>query len=194
MSLFVENLRRVVGQTDFRSRSHQNDIGSFLAEGRQHVRAKTQIGNLRTSEGWHGLTGQRQHGGTVTVFDRDPPGLRGLVRVRGADDRQIWDGAQRGEVLHGLVRRPVFAEADAIVREHKNGRDVRQRRDADRRPVVIRENQERPAVGNQSAKQGHAVHGRGHRMFAHTEVEVASLRGIFLEVGRAVNFGVVRGR
>ncbi|MBV6465850.1 MAG: hypothetical protein PGMFKBFP_01136 [Anaerolineales bacterium] len=30
-------------------------------------------------------------------------------------------------------------------------------------------------------------------MFAHAEVEVASLRGLFLEVGQAVNAGVVRG-
>ena len=61
------------------------------------------------------------------------------------------DRAQRREMLDRLMRRPVFAEADRIMRHDIDDAQLHQRREADRRPAVIGEDQERAAIGNDAA-------------------------------------------
>jgi hypothetical protein len=43
----------------------------------------------------------------VTQPGHDPPGLDHLVGVGGPEDEEPWHGAQRGELLDGLVGRAV---------------------------------------------------------------------------------------
>ncbi len=54
--------------------------------------------------------------GPSGAFQRDPPGLDGLVGVGRADHPEVGDRAQRRVVLDRLVRRAVLAEADGVVR------------------------------------------------------------------------------
>ena len=72
--------------------------------------------------------------------------------------------------------RAVLAETDRIVGQHEDHPLAHQRREADRRPAVVGEDQERAAVGDHAAVQGHAVHGRGHGVLAHPEMDVAAAR------------------
>ena len=61
------------------------------------------------------------------------PGFDHLVGVGRAQRDQAGDGAQRGEMLDRLVRRPVFADADRVVREDVDDRDLHERAQPDRR-------------------------------------------------------------
>jgi hypothetical protein len=54
------------------------------------------------------LTGQDQRGGPGGALQGGPPRRRGLVGVGRADDHQVGDGAQAGDVLHRLMGRAVL--------------------------------------------------------------------------------------
>ena len=95
--------------------------------------------------------------------------------VARANDGEIRDRTQGGEVLDRLVRRAVFAEADRVVRKDKDRLDMRQGRKPDRRPHVIRKRLKRSAKRYHAAVQGHAVHRRAHRVFADAVMDIAVL-------------------
>ena len=69
------------------------------------------------------------------------PRLGDLVGVAGADHVQARHRPQRGELLDGLVGGPVLAEADRVVAEPVDHRQLHQRREADRRAGVVGEDQ-----------------------------------------------------
>ena len=100
----------------------------------------------------------------------------GLVRVAGAHDREVRDGAQRRELLDRLVGRAVLAERDGVVRPDEDARDVHQRGQADRGPHVVAEDQERAAERAGGAVQHDAVDDRAHRVLADAEVQHAAVR------------------
>ena len=78
------------------------------------------------------LAAQHQRRGPVAV-DGEPPRCRGLVGVRRAYDAQARHCPQGCELLDGLVRRAVLAEADRVVGEEVHDMGLRERREADRR-------------------------------------------------------------
>ena len=94
----------------------------------------------------------------------------------GRNTSRFGHRAQRREMLDRLMGRAVLAEPDRIVGQHEDHALAHQRREADRRPAVVGEDQERAAVGDHAAVQGHAVHGRGHGVLAHAEMDVAAAR------------------
>ena len=77
-------------------------------------------------------------------------------------------------MLDRLMCRAVLAEADRIVRHHVDDALLHQRGQPDRRTAVIREDEERAAVGNEQAVECQAVHRRGHAMLAHAVVDVVA--------------------
>ncbi|MNV26154.1 hypothetical protein D3C71_1172690 [compost metagenome] len=79
-------------------------------------------------------------------------------------------------MLHRLVGRAVFAQADRIVRVHVDrvGRD--QRAHAHAVAGVIAEHQEGGVERNEAAMQGQAVGDRGHAELAHAVVHVVGVR------------------
>jgi hypothetical protein len=80
------------------------------------------------------------------------------------------------------------------VREHKDRRDMRDRRDADGRLHVIREDQERAAIGDHPAVQVQAIQRGAHRMLAHAKTQVASCRVILLEIASFLELRIVGRR
>ena len=100
----------------------------------------------------------------------------GLGRVAGADDREVRDGAQGGQLLDRLVGRAVLAEGDGVVRPDEDRRDVHQRRESHRRAHVVAEDQERSAERPGRAVQHDAVDDRAHRVLADAEVQHAPVR------------------
>lgn len=92
----------------------------------------------------------------------------------------------------------VFADTDGVVGEHVDHTQFTQGRQAHGTAHVIGEHQEGAAIGDQAAVViGDAVEDGGHRVLAHTEVQVALLRaagligaGLSLDV-RVVGVGEV---
>ena len=77
-------------------------------------------------------------------------------------------------MLDRLMRRPVFAEPDRVVRHHMDDALAHQRGEPDRRPAIIGKHQEGARIGNDAAMQRHAVHGRRHAVLAHAVVNEAA--------------------
>ena len=65
-----------------------------------------------------------------------------FVGVAGPQGHEAGDGAQRGQVLDGLVRRTILAIAHGVVREHEDGRQLHQCGQPDGRARVIAEDEE----------------------------------------------------
>ena len=61
-----------------------------------------------------------RHRRRLAAPDRGAPGDPGLRRVAGPPDFHARDQPQRREMLDRLVRRPVLAEADRVVRQHED--------------------------------------------------------------------------
>ena len=70
------------------------------------------------------LPRERERDRAVLALERDLPGADRLVRVGGPDEPEVRDRAQRRVVLDRLVRRPVLAEPDRVVRPDADDRDA----------------------------------------------------------------------
>src|SRR5687768_18317631 len=71
----------------------------------------------------------------------------------------------------------ILTKTNRIVRKNINHLHFGQRREPDRRPHVIRESHERSAERNQASVQRNACQRRTHRVFAHAEMNDASIVG-----------------
>ena len=80
------------------------------------------------------------------------------------------------------MRRSVFTDGDAVVREDVDRREVAERREAERRAAVIGEHEERRAAGAEDAVRGDAVHDRAHAVLADAEADVAPRAMTRLEI------------
>ena len=81
----------------------------------------------------------RQHEcGWAIVRDGCLPRLDGFVGIGWANDLQVGNGAQRGEVLDRLMRRPVLANANRVVREHEQHLGLAERGQSHRRAACSR--------------------------------------------------------
>jgi hypothetical protein len=97
--------------------------------------------------------------GVARALERVAPGDRGLCEVARAPDAQVGYQPQAGDMLDRLVRRAVLAEADRVVRVHQRDGLAHQRCHAHRVARVVREHEEGPAVGTETAMQRDARSG-----------------------------------
>ena len=163
----------------------------------EHVAAEPQPvrwGVLRTVDHRDLLTRQHQRDGAVSGQDRHTPCFHRFGRVRRSDDDQVGDRPQCGELLDRLMRGTVLPEADRVVREDVDHRQVGQRSEADRRPHVIRKNEERRADRPDAAVQGESVQDRAHPMLAHAEMDIARAPAPGRHVAPVLEGEVRRGR
>ncbi len=140
------------------------------------------------------LPGQNQHGRTVRSLDRSAPGSDGFVGVGRPQDHEVRHHSQRGQVLDRLVRGPVFAHADGIVRHDVNDGQPHQRSQSDCRSRVIGEYEERSDKRAQTAVQGHAGGHGTHHVFANAEGDVPAGSIFFGKIGRALQQRLIRRR
>src|SRR5689334_2631634 len=101
------------------------------------------------------------------------------------------DRAQRREMFDGLVCWSIFTQPDRVVREHVNHLHFRKRSQANRGSHVIRKSEERSPKRNQTAVQRNARERRAHRVFAHAEVEYATIVTTRFETSAVLDVGVV---
>ena len=131
----------------------------------------------------HVLAAEHDRGRAVVV-EVDAPCLGGLVRVGRPDHPEARHRADRGELLDRLVRRPVLADADRVVRPDEGHLVPGERGDAHGAAHVVAEHEER-AAERQQAAGGHPVHDGAHAVLADPEVDLAAT-----EVVRADDAGV----
>src|SRR5262249_8073999 len=119
------------------------------------------------------LAREHEHGGRVVSLDGHLPRTAGLVGVARAQHDDPRNGAQVGELLHRLVRRPVLADADAVVCIDPDGAQPGDRRQPDWRSHVIGEDQERRAERDEATVIDEAIDDRAHGMLADAKMDVA---------------------
>ena len=125
------------------------------------------------------MSWRREHEADRPVrLDGELPGLRRLVGVGRAHQRQPGHGPQRGQVLDRLVGRAVLAQADRVVGPRVDDVAPGERGQADGRAHVVGEDEEGPAHGQHAAVQGHAVHDRPHGELADAVVHLVAARGV----------------
>ncbi len=159
----------------------------------QHVAATERLGDGRPQRR-QVLAGQDERRRPLAVVQRRQPRPGRLHRVGRADDGQIGNRSQGHDMLHRLVGRPVLTHADAVVGEDVDDRRFHQRRQANGRPHVVGEDQERAAIGTHAAVQGHAVEDAAHGVFAHAEANVAAGEVTPPQVAGPLQVGLVRRR
>ena len=120
------------------------------------------------------LPGQDQRHRAITGFNRDPPGDGRLVRIAWANDDQLRHRAQRGKLFDRLMRWTVLSERNAVVRENIDHPQLHQRRQPNRWPHIVRENEKRRGERNDATMRRQPIRDGSHAMLAHTEVQVAS--------------------
>ncbi len=76
-------------------------------------------------------------------------------------------------MFDGLVRGPIFAQANRVVGHQVNHRQFHQRGQANRRADVIGKHQKCRRVRPHPAVQGHAIAARAHGVFAHPPGDIA---------------------
>ena len=133
----------------------------------------------------------RKHERHGTVFlDGQFPRHDGLVAVGRAQHEhrtlvmvvaQVLHQADLRLVLHGLMRRPVLAHAERVVRPDVDHMQTHQRREAYGGLHIVGEHEERTADGNHAAVQRHAVRNAGHRQLRDARLEEFSGKIALLE-------------
>ena len=78
--------------------------------------------------------------------DGEIPAGRRLRRIRRTERVDVRQGAPHRELLNRLMRRAVFADTDAVMREDVRDRQAHERCEACHRLRVIREDEERRDV------------------------------------------------
>ena len=122
------------------------------------------------------LAAEGKDGRAVCGIKRALPCLGGFHRVARAEDKQVRDHPQRGQMFDRLVGRPVFAKPDTVMRHHIDGALAHQRRQPDGWPAVIGKDKEGAAIGNRPAMQRDAVHRGRHAMFTHAIMNIGAGR------------------
>ena len=168
----AQNLLRLQRDGDLGAACQQGDLrraaaaGEFVAAAQTGVFLRAVLPHRREF-----LAAQHQHRGAAPLSQGHLPAFRRLDGVRRAQHQQAGNGAQGGEMLHRLVRRPVLAHADGIMARHQDRAHPHQGRQPQRRAAIVRKHQKGAAVCDQSAVQRHAVHGGDHGVFAHAVVD-----------------------
>ena len=96
-------------------------------------------------------------------------------------------------MFYGLVGRAVFAQADGVVGEDIDDLLLHQRAKAQGGTHVVGEYQEGGSVGDCAAVDSDAIADGAHSVFAHAEVEIASVEVTRANVALAVQDGQRRG-
>ncbi|GBC80347.1 hypothetical protein HRbin09_01582 [bacterium HR09] len=123
------------------------------------------------------LPGEDEGGGAVSAAERLAPASHGFVGVGRSPNLQVGDGPHAGKVLHRLVGGAVFPQANGIVGEDVNHRQLLQGGKAQGGAQVVRKHQKRGHVGPQAPVERQAVGHGGHGVLPHAKAQVAAAVG-----------------
>ena len=183
-SLPFEFLIRFHTEGHFAPGSQQQHFGFAVLGISQDIRSFGQATGRRIPrpvQRRNGLPRQDQDHRLTLEFHNDPPRFHDFIGIPGPDHHEIGNGAQRRQVLDGLMRRPIFAKTDRIMRKHVNHGDLHHGRKADGRSPVIAEDQKPGAIGT-NFRERHPAQNRTHRVFPNAEMQIASPFGSGLKI------------
>src|SRR5581483_1047605 len=175
-AFLLELLECVETQRDLAACSYKDDGWRRLLGAGKDVAAAAYAGRAciaRAVESGKRLAAQHQTCRLVLETHDGAPRFGHFVGIGGAQRDQARDRAQRDELFHGLVRWPVLAYADRVMREHVDDRQLHQSGEAHRRLHVVGEDEEARAEGANFGKR-ETVQDRAHSVLAHAEVQVAA--------------------
>ena len=162
----------------------------------QHVGAAGDAGRggvAAAVQGGQRLARQHQRHGLVPDRHDHPPGLDDLVGVAGPHVDHAGHGADRGDLLDGLVGGPVLADADRVVGVDVDQREFHQRREPQRAALEVGEDEEPGLVGAQLGQREPVADRRGG-VLADPEVQVATGPVAWIGVSWAEVAGAVEGQ
>ena len=143
---FAKLFERLDAQRDFAAGGQQKHVGLAAGSIGKHVRAsgKARGGRkLRAVERGKspGASGPADAGSCCKLHD-DFPRLDDFIGVRRAQNDQAGRGAEHRQMFDRLMRGPVFADANRIMRENVDHGDSHDGAQAQAAAHVIRENKE----------------------------------------------------
>ena len=171
----MQGIRGREDQPEFGAARDEDQVGLAVFGVADRVRAASQAVGARIAtavECCNVLPAQGQEYGPIARFHGNSPGHGHLVSVGRPDECDVGDRAQARELLHRLVGGAIFTERDAVVREHVHHVQSHQRGKTDRRAHVVREDQERGAVGDEAPVRRQPVDDGAHGVFADPEMQV----------------------
>jgi len=108
-----------------------------------------------------------------------------FIRIAGADHEEAGKGAKVGKLLDWLVRWTVLPDANRVVGEDVNDRQLHHGAETDSAASVVAEYQEAGAVWPYFHK-AHPVWDGGHGVLTNAEVQIATAVGAGLKISRAI--------
>mmetsp|Transcript_11306 Transcript_11306/g.30450 ORF Transcript_11306/g.30450 Transcript_11306/m.30450 type:complete len:607 (-) Transcript_11306:469-2289(-) len=192
LAVGAELLGRVLAQVHLGPGSDENGVRvARAAVARQNVRSLLGI-LVACAQLLRLLTGESQNAGRLSSLDSDGVHSRSLGRVGRAHHVAVRHRAERSEVLNRLMGGSIFSQEDRVVRHHVDDAGLRERRHAHGAAHVIREDEERGAVRDETTLvQTQPVANRAHAVLAHTKAEIAVLHRVLLEVPISFHDGEV---
>mmetsp|Transcript_55610 Transcript_55610/g.120059 ORF Transcript_55610/g.120059 Transcript_55610/m.120059 type:complete len:354 (+) Transcript_55610:370-1431(+) len=173
-ALLRQSLVRLQHQSHLAACGHQDQVRLLGAE--QGVAAVVQhgrLGVLLTVQRRQGLPRQDHGRRFVRELRHILPHLHHLVGVAWPEGQESRHCPESRQVLNGLMGGPVLSDADGIVREDEDARQLHDGGESDRRPHVVHKDQEGRAKGPEPG-EGHSVHNGSHGVLSDAEVEVAA--------------------
>ena len=139
----------------------------------------------------HRLPGQGEDRGRVLGQQCQLPAFGGLDRVRRAEHLEVWDRAQRRQMLDRLMRRAILAQADTVMRHDVDHALAHERGQPDRRAAIVGEDEEGRAIRHDAAMKCQTVHGGGHAVLAHPPMHVVAFEVLARDRGVMRGLGVI---
>ena len=179
------------------ARADQDQLGAATWRIGHHVGSVGQAGGRGVAaaiERGQWLPGQHENRRLMPELENHAIGLDDLVGITRPDHDQPGHRPPGDQLLHGLVGRTVFAVAHGVVREDEERGQFHQRREPDRRPRVVAEDEKR-GPERPDLRQRQPVDDRRHGVLADPEVKVSAARTLRLEVAGVgkLQRGLVRG-
>src|SRR5580704_7293746 len=100
-----------------------------------------------------------------------------LVRVAWSNIDYTRNRPQRGKLLHRLMGRTIFSNANRVVSKNVNHRNFHDRCETQRTSSIVAKDQKTGAKSSELS-QCQSVQDRSHRMLANTEMNISPSKGI----------------
>src|SRR5262249_47061279 len=130
--LLRKQLCAVDGNRNFRAGGEDRDVRAAIGSRYLISAARADIVVIESvAQLWKILPCERKNARPAFSLERELPALGRFHRIAGAEHKQIWNRAKGGEMLDWLMRRPIFAKADGVMRHYVDNTLAHQRGEPD---------------------------------------------------------------
>src|SRR6056297_3135571 len=97
-----------------------------------------------------------------------------LIRIGRTQYQRVRHGSQRRKVLDRLMGRAIFTQADTIMREDKNRRNIRQCRKTNSGTTIVRKYKKCTGIWDNTTVQIHPSKSSTHSVLTYSKVDIAT--------------------